>query len=197
MMVSTMASFAPEQYCVEQLASSLGISSDVQIRDPKVDYRRETGIDVIMIGQGHRIGFQVTEYDGGENVARLGAGQMRREEVRQKRIAVGGVYAGWGSPHFPTAFRARIDQKIRKAENYSFCEVDEVWLLVSAGLPDAPIATFLPHFHIAADDLNDTTARLLENSKFSGAFLHVIMGNALYEWDRRSRWQKRSASDRA
>jgi hypothetical protein len=192
-----MVKFERECYCVRQLMNFLGLEASLEYRNPLEDYRRETGIDVIIVGEGRRLGFQVTEYDGGEGVAAIGGGEMRAREARQQ-LAAGqmGVYPGWGSPHFTSAFAARVDGKIQKAQKYKSAEVDEVWLLVSAGLPDAPIATFVPHFHIGADDLNSVTATQLEQSCFAGAFLHVIMGDAVYEWDRESRWRKHRLSVR-
>jgi hypothetical protein len=188
-----VADFARERYCVEQIASALTLSGDVEYLDPKEVYGRETGIDVIMLGRGLRIGFQVTEYDGGEAVAALGKGKMRSDEkLLQRASRPTGVYGGWGSPFFETSFAARIAEKVNKARNYEFTEVDQIWLLVSAGLPDAPTATFVPYFHISADILNAATAPSLDESSYDGAFFHVIMGNALYEWDRKSQWQRRS-----
>jgi len=72
--------FERERYCVQQLAGLLQLSPDMQYRDPLKDYGRETGIDVIVVGGGLKIGFQVTEYDGGESVSALGAGRMRAAE---------------------------------------------------------------------------------------------------------------------
>ena len=170
-MAKAISKFERERYCVEQLAASLRLPGSLEYRDPLVDYGRETGIDVVMIGQGRRIGFQVTEYDGGEGVANLGAGRMRADEVRLKRASFpNGVYGGWGSPHFGTAFAARVMEKIDKACKYDFAEVEEIWLLVSAGLPDSPTATFVPHFHISADDLNRSTATILAQSCYAGPF---------------------------
>ena len=188
-----MAKFARESYCVQQLASCLGLTAALEYRDPLEDYRRETGIDVIAVGEGYRLGFQVTEYDGGEGVAAIGGGEMRAREVRQQRAAGKmGVYSGWGSPHFEPAFAARVLEKVQKSSNYNFGEVDQIWLLISAGLPDAPIATFVPHAYIGTEILNAASAAALATSRYDGAFFHIIMGDVIYEWDRESQWQKRS-----
>jgi hypothetical protein len=65
-----------------------------------------------------------------------------------------------------------------------------VWLLVSAGMPGVGTSTFLPYFHIGSDDLNHWTAAILCGSKYARAFLHVIMGDTLFEWDLHSGWRK-------
>jgi hypothetical protein len=62
-----------------------------------------------MVGGGLKLGFQVTEYDGGEGVPALGAGCMRAAEKRQMAASrETGVYSGWASPHFSKAFASRV-----------------------------------------------------------------------------------------
>ena len=182
--------FERERYFVEALAKILPLSVD-QYRDPFDDYARETGVDVIAVVGSRRIGFQVTEYDGGEGNSQMKPGHMRAAEVEVKREAgVTGVYGGWGSPHVERAFSARIAQKVRKSLDYDFAEFDQVWLLVSANIPGVGTSTFVPYFHISSDDLNQWTAATLAGSKYARAFLHVIMGDALFGWDLRSGWRK-------
>jgi hypothetical protein len=182
--------FERERYFVEALAKILPLSVD-QYRDPFDDYARETGVDVIAVVGSRQIGFQVTEYDGGEGNSQMKPGHMRAAEVEVKREAgVTGVYGGWGSPHVERAFSARIAQKVRKSLDYDFAEFDQVWLLVSANIPGVGTSTFVPYFHISSDDLNQWTAATLAGAKYARAFLHVIMGDALFGWDRRSGWRK-------
>jgi hypothetical protein len=183
--------FERERYCVEQLATLLNLSADLKYRNPLEEYGYETGIDVVIEGGELKLGFQVTEYDGGECVPALGAGRMRAAEKRQMAAArETGVYSGWASPHFSQAFASRVASKVQKSRNYDFTEVDQAWLLVSAGMPDAPVSSFVPHFHIGADVLEEATGALLIESRYDGAFLHIIMGDALYEWGRFEGWQK-------
>jgi hypothetical protein len=182
--------FERERYFVEALAKILLLSVD-QYRDPLDDYARETGVDVIAVVGSQQIGFQVTEYDGGEGNFQMKPGHMRAAEVKLKREAgISSVYGGRGSPHVERAFSARIAQKVRKSLDYDFAEYDQVWLLVSAGIPGVGTSTFLPHFHIGSDDLNQWTAATLASSRYARAFLHVIMGDTLFEWDLRSGWRK-------
>ena len=116
---------------------------------------------------------------------------MRAAEMKLKREAgETGVYGGWGSPHVERALSARIAEKVRKSLDYDFVEYDEVWLLVSANIPGAGTSTFVPHFHIGYDDLDQWTAAPLASSRYARAFFHVIMGDALFGWNRLSGWRK-------
>jgi hypothetical protein len=72
--------FERERYFVEALAKILPLSVD-QYRDPFDDYARETGVDVIAVVGSRQIGFQVTEYDGGEGNSQMKPGHMRATEV--------------------------------------------------------------------------------------------------------------------
>jgi hypothetical protein len=108
--------------------------------------------------------------------------------VRETRET--GVYAGSGSPFVEQAFPARIAAKVRKSLDYDFAGYDEVWLLVSANIPGAGSSTFVPHRHIGSDLLNQWTAATPGSSRYARAFFHIIMGDALFEWDRLSGWRK-------
>jgi hypothetical protein len=185
--------FERERYCVQQLATLLQLPANVEYRDPLIDHRRETGVDVMAVICSKRIGFQVTEYDGGEGNAEIKPGRMRAEEVKLVRVAreTGTcVYGGFGSPHVEQAFGARVAAKVRKSQTYDFLDYDEVWLLVSANIPGAGLSTFVPHFHIEPDLLNQWTAATLASSRYTTAFFHIIMGDALFAWDRIAGWQK-------
>jgi len=179
-----------ERYCVEALAKILPLSVD-QYCYPFDAYDRETGVDVLAVVGCQQIGFQVTEYDGGEENPQMKPGHMRAAEVKLKRKAgATGVYGGWGSSHVERAFSARIAQKVRKSLHYDFAEFDQVWLLVSANIPGVGTSTFLPHFHIGFDDLNQWKEAMLAGSKYARAFLHVIMSDTLFGWDLSSGWRK-------
>jgi hypothetical protein len=182
--------FERERYCVEQLARHLGLPDDLECQDPLVE-GHETGADVVILPGDRRVGIQVTEYDGAEAVPGLKPGQMRAAEKLLIRDAGsgGGVYVGWGSPHFGTAFPARIAVKVEKCKLYNFLEYDEIWLLISANVPGVGSSTYVPHRHISPGDLNYDTNDILTNSRYTKAFLHVIMGDALFGWGRPNGWQ--------
>jgi hypothetical protein len=162
--------FERERYCVAQLTDLLRLPVE-RYRNPLDDYARETGVDVIAVVGKRRIGFQVTEYDGGEGNSRIKPGYIRAAEmklVRETRET--GVYTGWGSPFVEQAFPARIIAKVRKSLNYNFAGYDEVWLLVSANIPGAGLSTFVSHRYMTSDHLNQWTAATLASSRYARAF---------------------------
>jgi hypothetical protein len=91
--------FERERCLVEQLVNLLRLRVD-GYGNPLHDYGRETGVDVIAFVGERRIGFQVTEYDGGDGNSRT-KGHMRAAEMKQVREArkTGGVYSGWVTAH--------------------------------------------------------------------------------------------------
>jgi hypothetical protein len=183
--------FERECYFVEQLARPLGWAADVAYRDPLVDHGYETGVDVVTLMRDRRVGIQVSEYDGGEGSPSLGGGRMRAHEKELVREAGAmGVYVGWGSPYFERAFRARIAAKAERSLRYTFAEFHEVWLLVPANIPGAGISTFVPSRHINAAMLEQVSGEELRSSRYTFAFLHIIMGDVLYVWDRTTGWKE-------
>jgi hypothetical protein len=190
-----VADFKRERYCVEQFVGLTGFRIEGEPRDPLLDHGCETGLDVTCCIGGRRVGFQVTEYDGGEGVPAIGGGRLRAREVASMRKSEtegsAGVHGFWGSPHVQQAFTARISAKVAKSENYPFHHYcDEAWLLVSANVPGVGESTFVPHFHLGSDLLDQWTGALLVNSSYARAYFHIIMGDVLFAWDRSAGWQK-------
>lgn len=112
--------FERERHFVQAFANLLPLPVD-QYRNPLDVYARETGVDVIAVVGKRQIGFQVTEYEGGEGNSQMKPGQMRAAEMKLKREAgETGVYGGWGSPHAEQALSARITEKVRKSLDYDF-----------------------------------------------------------------------------
>jgi len=164
-----------------------------EYRNPRNDYGCETGVDVIAVVGGRKIGFQVTEYDSGEGNSGMRPGQSRGVEKRLREAPETrrkGVYAGFGSPDVERPLRARIAGKVAKSLEYDFASYSEVWLLVSAYIPDAPLSTFVPYLDISSDLLNRWTAAMLAGSRYSRAFFHIIMVDVLFGWDRIAGWRK-------
>ena len=64
-MCTLVTKFERERYFVDALVKILPLSVD-QYCDPFDEYARETGVDVIAFVGSQKIGFQVTEYDGGK-----------------------------------------------------------------------------------------------------------------------------------
>ncbi|MGH8278448.1 MAG: hypothetical protein ACRETQ_02650 [Gammaproteobacteria bacterium] len=87
---------------------------------------------------------------------------------------------------------ARITEKVAAARAYDCRTYDEMWLLVSAGLPmvGAVAATFAFAPFVNVEKLNAATHAQLYASPFSVAYFHIIMGRAVYSWSRSDQWKQ-------
>jgi hypothetical protein len=176
--------FERERYCVGALAQHLGLPMN-NVSNPMCVYKREIGVDVIVMDDERRFGIQVTELDGVEGIAGTRQGQLRAQEKAQQATNPG-MYVG-NAPD--VAIASRIKVKVAKSKRYAFTEVDEVWLLVVANLPDVPGSTFVPKNRINPDVLNRISAAELTGSKYKRAFYQQIMFPALFEWTSHQGWR--------
>lgn len=115
----------------------------------------------------------------------------------------GGVYGGWAQndPNkIVVAIRRAVARKITIARRHGFADFDEVWLLVSCGVPElgAVISTFVMTLWLHADALNTATGGDLASSKYAHAFVHPVvgLGNALYQWTASTGWRKHTTETR-
>ncbi|MGH8321545.1 MAG: hypothetical protein ACRESX_03850 [Gammaproteobacteria bacterium] len=147
--------------------------------------------DVLATINGHRIGIEVTVFHGDEGQNLGGGSHQRRAEEQINRNASGRPYAMWGTVNSLVALVARIKDKIKCAESYSSEVLDELWLLIAASVPQlgAVCSTFILPIALNLDDLNNKTDGILRGSPFKKAYLHVIMGQCLYEWSSSEEWQ--------
>jgi hypothetical protein len=174
-----------------------------RIRIPVISYINpntsgETGVDVVANVDERRIGVQVTELDTGEV-----AGQARateRQHAREGDSRSGGVYFDWAENDpckYAEKIRRAILRKIKIANRHDFAVFNEVWLLVSCGLPErgSAASTFVMTPWLSVEALNLATAIDLAGSKYSQAFLHPILGveKALYQWTSGGEWRKSQA----
>ncbi|HME25091.1 MAG TPA: hypothetical protein VKI44_27820 [Acetobacteraceae bacterium] len=186
--------FARERHLVMHLMQRLGIAPSEYV-DPNAAAGHETGIDVVAIVKARRIGVQVTELDTGAVPGRSRGAEKR--DARAARETGGGVYFGW-APNDPAkmidAVRASIARKCAIADRHTFDGISEVWLLVSAGVPEigAVISTSIVTPWLSDADLNNATLPLLEESKYRRAFVHSIVAvpRVLYSWSPGRAWQK-------
>jgi hypothetical protein len=150
-------------------------------------------MDVIVhFADGRAIGIQVTEID-----PHAEPGKARAEEKRIAGKDQDHVYGTWAQndPQMILASRVRgIERKAAIADRHSFSGVDEVWLLVCAGIPEhgAAVSTFMITPGLSADDLNAASNGVLEQSKYDRCFLLPILGaeQADYRWDKTQGWKK-------
>lgn len=178
--------FSRERDLVERLVLRLGLTVD-GYEDPNA-CGPETGADVTILCGGRRIGVQVTILDTGPV-----SGTAIAAEKAQANAAMrfgGGVYGGWGHIEPMAAIAAAITKK--SATDVTGFE--EVWLLVSCGIPEhgAVVSTFVVTNWLTAEALTTATFEALSRSPYVRAFLHPITAieDALYEWTPVQQWQK-------
>jgi hypothetical protein len=178
--------FVREKDLVERLVQRLGL--DVGgYEDPNAS-GSETGADVTILHGDCRIGVQVTILDTGtvpgESIAK------EKAQAREATGTHGGVYGGWGQNQPMAAIVAAVTKKSAT----DVAGFDEVWLLVSCGIPEhgAIISTLLMTNCLTAAALTAATAATLARSSYGHAFLHPItaLEDALYEWTPAQQWQK-------
>lgn len=147
--------------------------------------------DVVAEINERRVGIEVTEFHGDEGPNSNRGSNQRRNEVQISKQANGHPYARWGVVNSLPALVARIKSKVEHAESYKNQDFDELWLLVSASIPQmgGVCSTFIIPFALNLDELNRATDGTLRNSQFTKAYLHVLMGRCLYNWSPPEKWQ--------
>ncbi|MBI3480364.1 MAG: hypothetical protein HY016_08435 [Nitrosomonadales bacterium] len=167
----------------------VGISY-VDLADPLETFKKETGADVhARLSSGKKIGIQVTVFHSDEDSAKNGSEACRGQEEKDKKL---GIIQTYGVPtDYRPALRKRIGEKISKAQNYSFSEFDEVWLVVAASLPQvgAMASTTMLSLFIDADELNNDHHEALSHSKYSAAFLYIFNEGKIFQWQPLTKWQ--------
>jgi hypothetical protein len=188
------AKFIRERHLVTLLMQRLGEGPGAY-DDPNARTGRETGADVLAYLHGRRIGVQVTELDTGDTPGTARAGE--KKDARDGQHRHGGVYGGWAQNDpgkVVAAVQAAVARKVAISQRHDFRDFDEVWLLVSCGVPDlgAVISTFVMTPWLHADALNAATAGNLAGSKYARAFVHPVLGpeDALYHWTAGTGWRK-------
>ena len=181
--------FVREKHLAELLMQRLGISVSHYL-DPNAGAGQETGVDVIAVTANGRIGIQVTELDTGSVL-----GRSRGEERKVAQQASGGVYSTWAQ-NDPAKVLEAIERSIaRKSRMTQAAGFDDVWLLISCGIPElgsvGSTIVMTPSLDVAA--LNNVTLGQLSKSKYRRAFLHAVLGveHALYQWKaHQGSWEK-------
>jgi hypothetical protein len=186
-----MASFEKEKGRVMLFMQRLDLAPD-EYRDPSADRAGETGADVVAVFGNRRIGIQVSDLDTGGV-----PGSARREESGLFRAAEarGGATYGTWAQNDPSRVMAAIVRSITRKSRMSCAGFDEFWLLMCAGVPElgAIGATFVMTPWLTTEALDAETLQILVASKYSRAFIHVVLGveeKAIYQWYRGTGWSK-------
>jgi hypothetical protein len=163
--------------------------SYIGLADPLEMFKRETGADVqASLSSGHKIGIQVTVFHSDEDLAKNGRA-CRSQEEKDKKL---GIIQTYGVPaDYRPALQKRIGEKISKAQEYSFSEFDEVWLVVAASLPQvgAIASTTILSLFIDSEKLNIDFHEALSRSKYSAAFLYNFNESKIFQWHPHTKWQ--------
>jgi hypothetical protein len=150
----------------------------------------ESGVDVgVTLVDGSLIGIQVTEIDPFPRPSERG------QEKKKKSAAGENAYGAFAQNDLSTILRS-ISRTVEKKSllRPPSKKFTEIWLLMCAGVPDAPTSTFIPTSPLSAADLDEATTSLLLNSHYSQCFLLPIFGmeKAMYRWRRNGTacWKK-------
>ena len=164
--------------------------------DPNAMAGVETGVDVLVELSGRRVGIQVTELDTG---GVPGTARANENKLKQETAALGhSTYMAWSEnkpANLISAVAGAISRKARIAARHAFAGLDEVWLLVSCGVPDlgAIASTFVMTPWLTVEALDQATKATLSPSRYHRAFIHPILSveRCLYDWNReRAAWSK-------
>lgn len=167
----------------------LGISC-VGLTDPLETFKKETGVDVqALMSSNKKIGIQVTVFHSDEASVKNGSESCRGREEKDKKLE---IIQAYGVPtDYRPALQKRIEEKISKAQSYSFNEFDEVWLVITASLPQhgAIASTTIISSFINIEELNIDSHEALSQSKYSTVFLYVYNEKAIFQWQPLTKWQ--------
>lgn len=107
------------------------------------------------------------------------------------------AYGTWGQNDMPTmlsSLRRAAERKTEIAERHAFGGYDEVWLLISCGIPElgAVVSSFVMTALLGISDLAAATSDVLTGSRYDRVFLHPILADekAIYQWTARDGWEK-------
>jgi len=180
-----------ERECVKRLLDALGPQAALESLEPPEPDVRATYSDVSVEV------FEVTEIhpdeapDGGGSLARA------QEEQRARADPHGIVCSAVPADPLPGVLR-RIEEKCRKAPGYMVRPHETLSLLLAGSLPmiGAPASTFVFPPFLDLERLDGESHDTLARSRFKRAYLHLhLSGNAVWEWNRASRWFVRRPPD--
>ena len=145
--------------------------------------------DVIVTLHGVRVGIEVTQFHADERLGSIGS-PLRKAEVQLARKYPEAPHSMWGVPDPIPALVARISEKVEAALGYDESRYNELWLLITAGIPrlDAIGATLaLPAF-VEIEKLNQLTHAQLCDSVITQVYFHTILPRSLFGWNRNNKW---------
>jgi hypothetical protein len=149
----------------------------------------ESGADVLAKLDDSQIEFQVTQYhhDAGRNSGKTGS-SSRGEESR--RATVGLLTPMFINPLSMAALSHVLREKVNKG--WSEKEFPDMRLLVAASIPQVggTGSTWLAGERLNVDEMDRQLSPILEQTKYSAAYLYIIMSGFVYQWTKETDWEK-------
>jgi len=157
--------------------------------NPNDGQKTESGVDVLTKLDNQLIGFQVTQYHFDMGVqAGTKRSSARVEESRKRRAGLPATM--WGRLVSIPALSYLVQEKRNKG--WSEKEFADVRLLIAASIPQdgGTVSTFLLQECLNTDKMNAQLSSQLEATKFSAAYLYVMMPGSVYRWTKETRWER-------
>ena len=171
---------------VDRLLTLLG-HSQFSLSNPSA--KGESGADVLARFDDSQIGFQVTQYhfDAALNLGKTGSGSRGKES---RRSSVGLLTPMFINPFSVAALAHVLREKAKKG--WSAKEFPDMRLVVAASIPQdgGTAATWLQGQLLNVDEMNAQLPPILERTKYSAAYIYIMMSGSVYEWKRETGWQK-------
>jgi DnaB-like helicase N terminal domain len=113
---------------------------------------------------------------------------LRHEETR--KAAVGLPAAMFVKPISLPALIHVLEGKVNKG--WSQKDFPDMRLVIAASVPQvgATASTFLFEARLNVNEMNAQLSPILEQTKYSAAYLYVMMPESVYEWKKESGWKK-------
>lgn len=149
--------------------------------------------DVIATIGVRRVGIEVTQFHADERTKlQRGGSPARAIETKLARAKPGRAYHMWISVDPIPGLISRIKDKIKLAQDYDRTEFDELWLLITGGLPKlgAVASTVALPFLVDLKKLEAATNSSLASSLYDLAYIHTHLPAGLFCWSRTTGWRQ-------
>jgi hypothetical protein len=174
--------FEQERDIVARMLGSL-----VSFSNPNEGKKVESGADVLAKLDDRVMGFQVTQYHSDVNAETKGS-DVRLEESRKADLGLPAVT--FVNPFSISALIYLIREKAKKG--WSQKDFPDMRLLIAASIPQdgGTASTSLFDPLVSVGELNTQLSPILEQTKYSAAYLYVMMPESAYKWTKESGWKK-------
>jgi hypothetical protein len=150
--------------------------------------KAESGADVLARFDDSQIGFQVTQYHFDAGISPGKGSNSRGQESR--RATVGLLTPMFVDPLSMESLSYVFREKANKG--WSAKEFPDMRLVVAASIPQdgGAVSTCLDGERLNVDEMHARLSPILEQTKYSAAYLYIIMSGSVYRWKRETGWKK-------